>query len=363
MTRYTPEQRLFLYLKRENRVSYRQIDFEFQQKFNIPAPTNANIRSIHFKISTEFTAHNLHRGRSGRKRSERRDENYLRVMGDVLQTPKLGIRKRAPSLDMTRMTVQRILKELQQKPYHMTRRHQLLQPDYQNRMNWANDFLAKQTADPYYEDSIWWTDEAHCHLNGYVNTHNSIHWGSVKPTEVIQKPLHPIKVTVWCAMSSAGILGPFFYEENGRTVTVNGARYLDLLQNEFYPDLTQFAFLNPDEDPNSWNFMQDGARPHIVRGVRTFLTTKFGTNTIGQYLNTHWPARSPDLTPCDFFLWGYVKDQLYQRYPITGRQQLKDHLVDIIQNINPDFLARSCRSVKKRCAKLLTVNGHHIEQL
>ncbi|GBN05744.1 hypothetical protein AVEN_46340-1 [Araneus ventricosus] len=24
-----------------------------------------------------------------------------------------------------------------------------------------------------------------------------------------------------------------------------------------------------------------------------------------------WPPRSPDLTLCDFFLWGYVKDKVY----------------------------------------------------
>ena len=25
-----------------------------------------------------------------------------------------------------------------------------------------------------------------------------------------------------------------------------------------------------------------------------------------------WPPRSPGLTPCDFFLWGYVKDNAYK---------------------------------------------------
>ena len=93
------------------------------------------------------------------------------------------------------------MKELEQKPYHISRRHQLLVPDYHTRMDWATDFLAKQTADPYYEDSIWWTDESHCHLNEYVNSHNAIHWGSSKPTEVIERPFHPIKVTIWCTMS------------------------------------------------------------------------------------------------------------------------------------------------------------------
>jgi hypothetical protein len=24
-----------------------------------------------------------------------------------------------------------------------------------------------------------------------------------------------------------------------------------------------------------------------------------------------WPPRSPDLTPCDFYLWGFVKDSVY----------------------------------------------------
>ena len=100
-TRYTPEQRLFLYTKRENNTSYRQIHVEFQQRFNIPSPTEANIRLIHRKVSTEYTAHNLCRGRSGRSRSERTDENYMLLMGDICTTPKIGIRQRVPSLGLT----------------------------------------------------------------------------------------------------------------------------------------------------------------------------------------------------------------------------------------------------------------------
>jgi hypothetical protein len=28
-------------------------------------------------------------------------------------------------------------------------------------------------------------------------------------------------------------------------------------------------------------------------------------------LQIKWPPRSPDLTPCKFFLWGYVKDGVF----------------------------------------------------
>ncbi|KAF2367907.1 hypothetical protein FHG87_001352, partial [Trinorchestia longiramus] len=27
--------------------------------------------------------------------------------------------------------------------------------------------------------------------------------------------------------------------------------------------------------------------------------------------DVEWPPRSPDLTPCDFFLWGYLKNKVY----------------------------------------------------
>ena len=36
-----------------------------------------------------------------------------------------------------------------------------------------------------------------------------------------------------------------------------------------------------------------------------------------------WPARSPDLHPCDFFLWGYLKSKVYSNRP-QSIEQLKD---------------------------------------
>ena len=90
--------------------------------------------------------------------------------------------------------------------------------------------------------------------------------------------------------------------------------------------LVTTSFNNPDL-PVDWTFHQDGARPHITRGVRTWISSKFGNRTIGEYLNTHWLARSPDLTPMDFFLWGWVKDQLYQCYPIEVTREIGSHVL------------------------------------
>jgi len=73
--------------------------------------------------------------------------------------------------------------------------------------------------------------------------------------------------------------------------------------------------------------------------IRSFNSGILSTDTSREFLNQHlpqrwirrgtgdqmllaWPPRSPDATPCDFFLWGYVKDQVYvpplpAKYPGT----------------------------------------------
>ena len=364
-TQYTPEQRLFVYTQKAAGMTYADIQSQFQLKFpGVPAPHKRSCRKIILKIQTEHTAHNVNGGRSGRKKSARTDENVLLVMGSILETPRIGLRRRAPGLNLSVTSLHRILKiDIGLKAYHMQRRHQLQLPDFARRMTFARWYLQQLQHDPYFEDQVWWTDEAHIYMNRCFNSKNCIHWGSTKPTDVVEKPLHPTKVTVWCAISSAGLIGPYFYEENGRNVTVTGVRYLDLLQQKFYPDLSDFTISN-QLDPD-WFFMQDGARPHILTAARQFLEARFPSRTIGERLHTPWPARSPDMTPCDFFLWGWMKDGVNARMPITNRNMLKDAVIDVVSSLDPDMCKRACHSVKRRCEKLLEpqVQGRHIEQL
>ncbi|KAJ4429534.1 hypothetical protein ANN_21703 [Periplaneta americana] len=104
------------------------------------------------------------------------------------------------------------------------------------------------------------------------------------------------------------IIGPYFFAE--KTVTAN--TYLDMLQLYAVPQL-----------PDGVIFQQDGAPPHFANMVRTFLDEQFPARWIGRgspYIT--WPARSPDLTPPDFFLWGFVKDQVY-RTPVRDYQTYK----------------------------------------
>jgi hypothetical protein len=44
------------------------------------------------------------------------------------------------------------------------------------------------------------------------------------------------------------------------------------------------------------------------------LDATFPNRSVGRDGPTPWPPRSPDITPLDFFLWGYVKDKVYSTY-------------------------------------------------
>ncbi|GFU93690.1 hypothetical protein TNCV_3497411 [Trichonephila clavipes] len=49
-------------------------------------------------------------------------------------------------------------------------------------------------------------DEAHFWLNGYVNKQNCCIWSEANPQVHVETPLHPEKLTVWCALWAGGIL-------------------------------------------------------------------------------------------------------------------------------------------------------------
>ncbi|KFM63296.1 hypothetical protein X975_25949, partial [Stegodyphus mimosarum] len=84
--------------------------------------------------------------------------------------------------------------------------------------------------------------------------------------------------------------------------------------------------------------MQDGAPPHIARRVKDLLRASFGDDRVlSRHFRHAWPPRSPDLSPCDYWLWGYLKSQVYCDRP-TSQGMLKDNIRRQCLTITPDML-------------------------
>ena len=58
-------------------------------------------------------------------------------------------------------------------------------------------------------------------------------------------------------------------------------------------------------------FQQDGATCHIARVTMDLLRGEFGEHVTSRSGPVSWPPRSCDLTPLNYFFWGYVKAHAY----------------------------------------------------
>ncbi|GFW84945.1 uncharacterized protein TNCV_682331 [Trichonephila clavipes] len=237
---------------------------------------------------------------------------------------------------------------------------QLMANDREKRLTFALTFLARVEVDASWPWKILWSDEEHFHLSGTVNTHNCRICDTENPRTFQEIPLHSPKVTVWCGFTATFVLGPFFFEEttcNGPvTCTVTARRYKNMLENFVAPQMLQHQCLD------SITFMQDGAPPHIGLCVQQFLRQHVSNDrVISRAFPTAWPPRSPDLNPCDFWLWGYLKNLVYRGRLIT-LADLKDSITLHLRSISVDQLRSAFEQTLHRLQILHLEEGNHIEQ-
>ncbi|GFS64529.1 uncharacterized protein TNCV_4137561 [Trichonephila clavipes] len=86
-------------------------------------------------------------------------------------------------------------------------------------------------------------------------------------------------------------------------------------------------------------FQQDGATCHTACATIYLLKDTFGDRLIPRFGPVNWPPRSCDLTPLDYFLWGYVKSLVYADKPRT-LDHLEDNIRRVIADIRPQMLGK-----------------------
>ena len=102
------------------------------------------------------------------------------------------------------------------------------------------------------------SNEAHFDLGGYINKQYYRIWGTENPHAYIEKTMHPKRVTVWSVFLFRGIIASIFFKiKQEEAITVNGDRYLAMLNEFLY---TKIEEKNID---NIW-FQQDSVTCHTA---------------------------------------------------------------------------------------------------
>ncbi|GFW75392.1 uncharacterized protein TNCV_4190461 [Trichonephila clavipes] len=220
-------------------------------------------------------------------------------------------------------------------------------------VEWAQNKIAVV---PDFHKRILFSDEAHFWLNGYVNKQNCRIWSEANPQVYVETPLHPEKLTVWCALWAGGIIGPYFFKnDEGHNVTVNGDRYRAMITNFFIPELN-------NQDVQELWFQQDGATCHTARATIDLLKDTFGDRLISRFEPVNWPPRSCDLTPLDYFLSDYVKSLVYADKPQT-LDHLEDNIRRVIADIRPQMLEKVIENWMFRLDYIQASRGSSIPEI
>lgn len=355
MVRLTLEQRIKvieLYFKNDDSLVLTRR--AFCRHFDIRnGPSDSTILRLVIKFRDTGSVHDL--GRPGRPQSIRTEEAVERVQTSVEEDQQTSIRRRSSELHIAKSSLHRILKaDLGLFPYKVQVAHALQPDDCQRRLEYAVRLQEFARANPIFIHQLIMSDEAHFHLNGYVNKQNCRFWGESNPHELVQRQLHPKRCTIWCGVTSQNIIGPFFFESgDGAAVTISGERYRDMIDNMLRPALQNRAEM--------W-FQQDGATAHTARATLNLLQQLFGDRIISKGSQFAWPPRSPDLSAPDFFLWGYLKERVYRNKP-RSIEELKENIRNEIAALGPEILEKVMDNAIARARLCKDEQGGHLKDV
>jgi len=112
----------------------------------------------------------------------------------------------------------------------------------------------------------------------------------------------------------------------------------------------------------------DGAPPHFHRHFRELLNQHLPQRWIGRGTDDDqmllaWPPRYPDATPCDFFLWGYVNDQVYIPPLPASKPDLKVRIRTAVETITADMLQTVWNELDFLVDVCRITKGAHIEHV
>ena len=165
------------------------------------------------------------------------------------------------------------------------------------------------------------------------------------------------KVKVFCLLSGGGEkFGPYFFEKDK---TVDSHVYKRLLAHKVIPEIKRKLGM---ERFGQAIWQQDGAKAHQAHIVMDWLDGIFGDRMLalkarqGYFLS----PSSPDMNPCNSFLWRIMKERVYKPMPVTMKD-LRQKINVVFNDISEDMVKKAVMIMKSRASKLVAVEGRGFE--
>jgi len=296
----------------------------------------------------------IHRPDAGRGRNVRMIRIEEEIIRRIQEEPRRSIRFVSNQMNVPRSIVHRVLRNEDMHPYHFSSVQHFREGDAERRLEFCRWLIFENNRDNTFCSRILFSDESLFTREGLFNAHNMHYWAEENPF-VIRERSFQVRwnLNIWAGIIGNELIGPCVLPNR-----IRGNNYADFLRDNL-PDLLEDVPLNIRQ--TMW-FQHDGAPPHNSRRVRHYLDTRFPNSWIGRGGPVTWPARSPDLNPLDFFLWGYLKSIIYQD-PIETLEELEEKLHCAVGSVTPEMLQLTQQSLIHRANACIQMAGLHFEHL
>ncbi|VVC25866.1 Transposase, type 1 [Cinara cedri] len=263
--------------------------------------------------------------RSGRSSTARTNENVEKIHKIILEDRRQTIEKAVERSGVTRSSVQRILSEdlgLRRVAAKFVPRL-LIEQQKQGRVESCSSLKEEFQNDPDFFSKVITGDESWFY--DPETKQQSSQWktsASPRPKKARQVRSN-IKTMLICFFDVKGVVHSEFIPPGQ---TVNQAFYLEVLKRlrnslrRKRPDLWQSG---------DWFFHHDNAPAHTALSVRRFLTKNMTT--------VSHPPYSPDLSPCDFFLFPRIKRNMKGKR-FADIDEVKNKTTEALAGITKDDL-------------------------
>lgn len=262
----------------------------------------------------------------------------------------------ANRLGMSQWKVWFTLHSARQYPFRYTPVHAIEEGDPARRIDFCRFLLNADIEDPEYLKNILWTDESNFDRDGITNYHNLHFWAPKHQNPRRSKEgahQRRFSLNVWMGILHGNLIGPFFLPAR-----LNGNTYENFLRDEV-PTLLEDV---PLARRIAMVYQHDGCPAHYYQRVRQWLDVNYPQRWIGRGGPIPWPARSPDLTPCDFYIWGHMKALVYDR-PIRDVEDLREKIVAAAQTMQETLTTRvTVSEVRSRLRACIRNQGRQFEQ-
>lgn len=299
------------------------------------------------KENSENTCPNSNRGRKPKL-----SKSQLKWLTNETLIPNpISQAAMAKKLKMTRQSVAyNIRVKLNRKLVKKPRSHLLTDSMISKRHSRSWSLYNKLKCDKY--KNYISSDEAMFKLNN-VGGQTNLQYVTIgeKAKEVLPRENRQFSksVMVWAAISCNGRSKLRFVEPG---VKIDKKYYVKKILRPF------LRYDIPKMYPNrNFVFQQDSAPSHRAEFTQNYLKEK----KVMFLTPEQWLPNSPDCSPCDYFLWGYLKNRL-KNYKLNTIDELKKALNREYQKVPQEMIDNAMRAWPKRCRRIYYARGRHIEK-